>query len=135
MNDMDSSLSSQVSRAVPKTMDSMINWRLILLVVMFVATIFIAIKTVVHRHESRALFVEIQKLDKERDVLAAQWSRLKLEQGTVLNQMSVERQARWELGMKMPKTSEIEIVREPVKTMLAEEAVSPAIVTRVTFSD
>lgn len=135
MNEMDLSLSSQVSsqvsKSVPETLGSAINWQLILLAVMFIAVIFVAIKIVVHRHEARSLFVEMQKLEKERDVLAAQWSRLKLEQGTVLNQMSVEKHARWALGMKMPKTSEIEMIREPVKTMLAEDAT----LNRVTFSD
>ena len=57
-----------------------------------------------------------------------------MEQGTVLNQVSVERQARWDLGMKMPKTSEIEMIREPVKTMFADDSAS-AVATRVTSSD
>ncbi|HIP81317.1 MAG TPA: cell division protein FtsL [Leucothrix mucor] len=117
---------SEVSLGVPPhlskpvTLDSVIDWRLILLVISFVAIIFIAVKTVVQRHEARSLFVEMQTLEKERDVLAAQWSRLKLEQGTVLNQVSVERQARWDLGMKIPKASEVKMIREPVKTYIVE---------------
>ncbi|HIO96599.1 MAG TPA: cell division protein FtsL, partial [Leucothrix sp.] len=78
----------------------------------FVAVIFVAIKTVAHRHEARAQFVELQKLEKERDKLAAQWSRLKLEQSTMLNQVRVERLARWDLKMQMPKLSEIKRIRE-----------------------
>ena len=97
------------------TVDSVVNWQLPLLVVLFVAVIFVAIKTVVHRHESRTLFMQLQVLEKERDKLSAQWSRLKLEQGTMLNQVRVEQNARWELGMLMPKTSEIKMIREPVK--------------------
>ena len=91
------------------------HWQLFLLVILFVTTVFVAIKTVVHRHESRTLFMELQVLEKERDKLSAQWSRLKLEQGTLLNQVNVERQARWDLGMKTPKASEIKIVREAIK--------------------
>lgn len=94
------------------TVDSVVNWQLPLLVVLFVSIIFVAIKTVVHRHESRTLFMKLQVLEKERDKLAAQWSRLKLEQGTMLNQVRVERNARLELGMKMPKTSEVKTIRE-----------------------
>jgi len=97
------------------TVDSVVNWQLPMLVVLFVSVIFVAIKTVVHRHESRTLFMQLQVLEKERDKLSAQWSRLKLEQGTMLNQVRVEQNARWELGMQMPKTSEIKMIREPAK--------------------
>ncbi len=110
----------QEAQAVPvarklATVDSVVNWQLPLLVVLFVAVIFVAIKTVVHRHESRNLFMGLQVLEKERDKLSAQWSRLKLEQGTMLNQVRVEQNARWKLGMQMPKTSEIKMIREPIK--------------------
>ena len=113
-------MSDNDAQAVPvarklTTVDSVVNWQLPLLVVLFVAVIFVAIKTVVHRHESRNLFMQLQVLGKERDKLSAQWSRLKLEQGTMLNQVRVEQNARWELGMQMPKTSEIKMIREPSK--------------------
>ena len=91
------------------------NWQLSILVILFVAVVFVAIKTVAHRHHSRTLFMELQTLEKERDKLAAQWSRLKLEQGTMLNQVRVERQARRDLGMQIPKKSEVKIVRETQK--------------------
>lgn len=127
MNDSDSNLSSQVSSVVPETMDSVIDIRLVVLMILVVATFFVAIKTVVHRHEARTLFVEMQKLEKERDVLAAEWSSLKLEQGTVLNQVNVERLARRDLGMKMPKTSDIQLIREPETIAVVDSysAVSP----------
>ena len=88
------------------------NWQLPILVILFVAVVFISIKTVVNRHESRAAYMKLQKLEKERDRMAAQWSRLKLEQAVTLNQVRVERYARWDLNMKMPKASEIKIIQE-----------------------
>lgn len=97
------------------TVDSIINWQLPVLAILFVSVVFISISTVVHRHESRTAFIKLQKLEKERDKLAAQWSRLKLEQATALNQVRVEKYARWELNMKMPKASEVKIIQEPVK--------------------
>ena len=99
------------------TVDSVTNWQLPILAILFVSVIFVAIKTVVHRHESRVAFMQLQKLEKERDALAAQWSRLKLEQGAILNQVLVERRARWDLKMKMPKASEKMIVRESEKSL------------------
>ena len=95
------------------TVDSATNWQLPLLAILFVSVVFVAIKTVVQRHESRTAYMKLQVLEKERDKLAAQWSRLKLEQGTALNQVRVEQYARWDLEMKIPKASEIRVVREP----------------------
>ena len=97
------------------TVDSVANWQLPLLAILFVSVVFVAIKTVVHRHESRAAYMKLQVLEKERDKLAAQWSRLKLEQATTLNQVRVEQYARWDLNMKMPKASEVKIIQEPVR--------------------
>jgi len=113
MSDVDMQVAPNVRKIA--TVDSVVNWQLPVLVILFVAVIFVAIKTVVHRHESRTQFMQLQVLEKERDKLSAQWSRLKLEQGTMLNQVRVERSARWELGMQMPKTSEIKMIREPAK--------------------
>ncbi len=118
------------------TVDSVVNWQLPLLVVLFVAVIFVAIKTVVHRHESRTLFMKLQVLEKERDKLSAHWSRLKLEQGTMLNQVRVEQNARWELGMKMPKTSEINMIREPAKkTFLVVDTVGASNISKVVLGE
>lgn len=121
------------------TVDSVTNWQLPLLAVLFVSIVFVAIKTVVQRHESRTAYMKLQTLEKERDKLAAQWSRLKLEQGTALNQVRVEQYARWDLEMKIPKASEIRIVREP-QAVIDEVASSQAMVdhkklSKVSLSD
>ncbi|MEB8430614.1 cell division protein FtsL [Cocleimonas sp. KMM 6892] len=110
------------------TVDSVTNWQLPLLAILFVSIVFVAIKTVVQRHESRTAYMKLQTLEKERDKLAAQWSRLKLEQGTALNQVRVEQYARWDLKMKIPKASEIRIVREP-------QAAVDAVVSNQTMID
>jgi len=109
------------------------GWQLPVLLLLFVLVIFVAVKTVVNRHQSRTLFMELQSLEKQRDKLVAQWSRLKLEQGTLLNQVRVERQARRDLGMKMPKPSEIKIVRESLK--LKGKSMNGSSVTEVVLSD
>ncbi len=106
------------------TVDLVTNWQLPLLIILFVSVVIVAIKTVVHRHEARTSYMKLQTLEKERDKLAAQWSRLKLEQGVALNQVRVEQYARWDLNMKIPKASEIRMVREPLKTIIDSEAVA-----------
>jgi cell division protein FtsL len=97
------------------TVDSTANWQLPVLAILFVSVVFVAIKTVVYRHESRTSYMQLQKLEADRDKLAAQWSRLKLEQGTALNQVRVEQYARWDLNMEIPKASEIKTVRESLR--------------------
>ena len=93
---------------------SVINWQLLLLLVLFFSCVFVAIKKVVHRHESRMVYMQLQELNKERDKLTAQWSRLKLEQATTLNQVRVEKYARGDLSMNMPRASEIKFIKEPI---------------------
>lgn len=107
----------------PLTLDSVVNWQLPLLAILFVSVVFVAIKTVVNRHESRAAYMKLQVLEKERDKLAAQWSRLKLEQAVNLNQVRVEQYARWDLNMKMPKTTDIKVVQEPPQPVSVVNAV------------
>ncbi len=112
-------MESSLADARHLTVDSVINWQLPILAILFVSIVFVAIKTVVHRHESRTAYMKLQTLEKERDKLAARWSRLKLEQATTLNQVRVEQYARWDLNMKMPKASEIKIIQESQKTNVA----------------
>ena len=132
---MEAKVSPQNTAQKNLTVDSVANWQLPVLAVLFVSVVFIAIKIVVHRHESRTLFMELQTLEKERDKLSAQWSRLKLEQGTALNQVRVERQARWTLDMQMPKASQVKMVREPVKKKTMQEVVKAPKDSKVALSD
>jgi len=88
------------------------GWQLGLLICLFVSVIVVSIMVVMHRHQSRGLFVQSQKLAKQHNILIAQWSRLKLEQGVVLNDIYVERKAREDLGMRIPKAKNIKMVKE-----------------------
>lgn len=63
------------------------------------------------RHDARSLFVEIQKLEKVRDQLNEEWGRLQLEQSTWATDVRIELMARDELGMKMPETNNLVLLR------------------------
>jgi len=68
-----------------------------------VTSLFVsALETVVARHQARKLFVEIQSLDKVRDNLNEEWSRLLLEQSTWATDVRIEMIARSRLEMKTP---------------------------------
>lgn len=87
-------------------------WRLPFLILLYVAVISLAIKVVLNRHEARVLYGELRHVEKEHDRLAAQWSRLKLEEGTLFNQMVVENEAKHNLNMIIPKHNTIRVIIE-----------------------
>ncbi len=66
---------------------------------------------VVHtRHKARELFVELERLNKQRDALEIEWGQLQLEQGTWSSHAYVEQVAVGRLGMAEPRSAEIRVV-------------------------
>lgn len=88
------------------------RWQTASLVALYLMVVVLAITVVVNRHHARQLFVEYQLLEKQRDQLNANWSRLTLEQSTRLNQVYVEQRAKRELGMQKPSVDKIRIIKE-----------------------
>lgn len=81
-------------------------------VVMALAVLASAVAVVYTKHSSRAEFIELQQLNKQRDQLNEIWGRLLLEQSTYTSPGRVETQARERLGMRVPDADNI-IVVEP----------------------
>jgi cell division protein FtsL len=81
---------------------------LILTTMVFVS----AVEVVFARHQTRKLFVEIQDLGKERNMLDEEWGRLQLEQSTWATDDRVESLARDELKMKTPEMKEIILIKQ-----------------------
>jgi len=81
---------------------------LILTTMVFVS----AVEVVFARHQTRKLFVEIQDLEKERNMLDEEWGRLQLEQSTWATDDRVETLARDELKMKTPEMKEIILIKQ-----------------------
>ena len=68
-----------------------------------VLAVFIsAIKVIELQHQSRSLFVQVQELEKKRDRLNEEWSKLQLEQSTWATHDRIEEVARTEIGMYSP---------------------------------
>ncbi len=82
------------------------------LLLLYVLVIGMSLLVVANRHHSRELFADLQRLEKERDELSADWSRLKLEQSTLLNQVHVENRSREVLNMQKPSADNIKVIRE-----------------------
>ncbi|MFZ1387592.1 MAG: cell division protein FtsL [Thiolinea sp.] len=88
------------------------RWQSLATVILYVLVISLAVVVVANRHQSRQLFSELQQLQKERDQLSANWSRLMLEQSTQLNQVRVEDQAKNVLGMRKPTADNTQVIHE-----------------------
>ena len=66
---------------------------------------------VVHaRHQHRQLFVELSRLERERDELNIEFGRLQLEQATWAETHRVEHVAQTQLGMKYPEPAELRVL-------------------------
>ncbi len=61
-----------------------------------------ALAVVVTKHDSRRLFVELQALEQERDLLNEEWNQLQLEESAWSTQAHIETAARQRLGMRLP---------------------------------
>lgn len=88
------------------------RWQSLATVLLYILVIILAVMVVANRHQARQLFSELQQLQKERDQLNANWSRLMLEQSTQLNQVRVEDQAKNVLGMRKPTAENTQVIRE-----------------------
>lgn len=62
------------------------------------------------KHKSRELFVELERLNRQRDNLEVEWGQLQIEQSFWSQHAFVENVANQKLRMSMPKPAEIEIV-------------------------
>ncbi len=80
-------------------------------VLLLVATIASAIAVVQAKHRHRLAFVELSRLEAERDELNIEFGRLQLEQATWAETSRVEQLARERLGMVFPTPQQVRVVR------------------------
>ena len=83
----------------------------LLLALLLAGVIASGVGVVYARHQSRALFVQLQTLLKERDALNIEWGQLQLEQSTLATHGRIERLATERLNMQVPAHDEIILVK------------------------
>jgi cell division protein FtsL len=83
----------------------------IILPVLWLAVLGSAMQVIYARHKARALFVQLERLNAERDALEMEWGRLQLEQSYWSSHAFVERVANAKLQMTLPQTRDVRIVR------------------------
>ena len=81
------------------------------MLILVAAVLSSAIAVVWTRHESRVLFVELTRLQNQRDELNIEYGRLELEQATWAEPRRIDQEARSKLGMVNPQPQDIQLVR------------------------
>ena len=76
-----------------------INFPLLIMIALLIVS---AVGVIYSKHLNRNEFIQLQKLEKERDLLDEEWGRLLLEQSTWGSPSRVEQQARTRLEMLVP---------------------------------
>ena len=66
--------------------------------------------TIFVKHRARELFVELEKVNRERDRLEIEWGQLQLDQSAWSTHAFVENVAAANLGMRTPPPKQIEVV-------------------------
>jgi len=84
--------------------------RIILVGFLSVAVVFSALGVVYSKHQTRRLFVDVQRLEAERDRMNVDWGRLQLEQSTLATQARIESIAHGKLAMNIPPQDSVVIV-------------------------
>lgn len=83
----------------------------LLLPLLLLAVIASAITVVYSKHQSRKLFVALQRLESDRDQMNIEWGQLQLEQSTWATHGRIEELARGKLNMTMPDPNAVVIVK------------------------
>jgi cell division protein FtsL len=82
-----------------------------MLVLLLVACVASALNVVHTRQKSRRAFIELSRLESERDELNTEFGRLQLEQATWTDTNRLEQIARGQLGMLFPGPAETVVIR------------------------
>lgn len=80
--------------------------------VLLLAVIASGVAVVWARHQDRVAFVDLSKLQNQRDALNVEFGRLELEQATWASPSRIESIARGQLGMLSPPSSSVEMIHE-----------------------
>lgn len=84
--------------------------RRMLAVALAVALFVSAVALVYVQHYRRMQFVELRKLERERDAMQVEWGQLKLEQSTWATHERIERLALDKLDLRIPTAAEVVLV-------------------------
>lgn len=79
--------------------------------ILAIAVLTSAFGVVYSKHLSRQLYIDLQKLETERDRMEVEWGQLQLEQSTLATNGRVENMARRKLNMRIPDEQSVVMVK------------------------
>lgn len=82
----------------------------ITVLILWIAVLVSSIYLVRIRHQARLQFIELQKIVKQRDSLATEWSQLQIEQSALSSHARIDRLARQKLKLKQPSKNDVVII-------------------------
>jgi cell division protein FtsL len=82
----------------------------VLVPALWLLTLGSAAGAIYSKHRARELFLELERLNQQRDELEIEWGRLQLEQSAWSTHAFVESVATQKLRMTTPRPAEIEVV-------------------------
>ena len=83
------------------------------LLLLWLALLGSAVGVVWSKQQSRNQFVELQRLEAERDQLDTEWGQLRLEQSTWVTYGRIEKIAHDDLRMVVPDPNQVHLVEQP----------------------
>lgn len=83
---------------------------MLLIPILWLAVLASAAGAIFVKHRARELFVELEKVNRERDQLEIEWGQLQLEQSAWSTHAFVESVAASKLRMSIPAPAAIEVV-------------------------
>ena len=83
---------------------------LLLVIVFALVCVLSALALIKTKHESRKLFVELERLTDERDELNIEWGQLQIEQSTWATHARIEQVATEDLLLVRPESTEIYVI-------------------------
>jgi cell division protein FtsL len=81
------------------------------LLVVVALVIVSSVGVIYSKHMNRNEFIQLQKLERQRDLLNEEWGRLLLEQSTWGSPSRVEQQAKSRLDMVVPKADTTVVIK------------------------
>lgn len=87
--------------------------QIVLIALLTCAVLGSGLGVVYTQHANRQLFIQLQKLQAERDHLEIEWELLRLEQSTLVTDAAVEEVARTRLNMHTPDPNTVLYVTPP----------------------
>lgn len=79
---------------------------------LLIVVVACALALVTSQHQSRKLYIELQREQELAKQLEVEWGQLQLEQSTWAMHARIERIATQQLGMRVPPASRVQIVAD-----------------------